>query len=292
MVATDFSALAGHAVARAFQLAGHNGAVLTLAHVLNGRVLDQLRSLLGVDAAPVEQRLRDSVAVAIHTQIGAVDCHGVAADVQLLTGEIIATLLREADRVDAGLMVLGAVGESVARRFVLGATVERLLQKTTRPLLVVRQPAEVAYRKVLVPVDFSAWSLPTLHMARAVAPDARLVLMHAYEVPFESQLSFAGLEKGIMQTYRTEARLRADMQLKELVAAAGLPAGCYETRLKHGPAVSMIEHSMAHEGCDLVVMGKHGRGWVEEMLMGSATQHLVQEARIDVLVTSLATADV
>lgn len=287
MAATDLSVLAGYAVGRAFQLAAEGGAELTLAHVLNGRVLDQLRSLLGVEATPVEQRLRDSAEAAIRMQVDAVDRHGVVPELRLLTGEIITTLLQEADRVDAGLLVLGAVGESVARRFVLGATVERLLQKTMRPLLVVRRPVEGAYRKVLVPVDFSSWSLPSLLMARAVAPDARLILLHAYEVPFESQLCFAGLEEGIMQTYRTEARLQAEVQLRELATEARLPAGRYDVRLRHGPAVHMIEYSMAQEGCDLVVMGKHGRGWVEEMLMGSATQHLVQEARIDVLVTSL-----
>lgn len=287
MAATDLSPLAGHAVDRAFQLAGAGGAALTLVHVLNGKVLDQLRSLLGLASAPVEQRLRDAAEAGIRAQIAAADGHGVTPDVRLLTGEIIATLLQEADRIEAGLLVLGAVGESLARRFVLGATVERLLQKTTRPLLVVRRPVEAPYRKVLVPVDFSPWSLPSLRMAMAVAPDARLVLLHAYEVPFESQLNFAGLDEGIMQTYRTEARLRAEVQLRELAAEAGLPAGRYELSLKHGPAVSMIEHGMAHDGYDLVVVGKHGRGWVEEMLMGSATQHLVQEARIDVLVTSM-----
>lgn len=288
MAATDLSELAGHAVARAFGLAAISGAGLTLVHVLNGSVLEQLRALLGADSAPVEQRLRESAETAIRAQMATVPSHhGVKADLQLLTGEIIATLLAEADRLDAGLVVLGAAGESLARRFLLGATVERLLQKTTRPLLVVRQPAAQPYRKVLVPIDFSDWSLPALHLARAVAPDARLILLHAYEVPFESQLCFAGLEEGIMQTYRTEARLQAEVQLRELATEARLPAGRYDVRLRHGPAVHMIEYSMAQEGCDLVVMGKHGRGWVEEMLMGSATQHLVQESRIDVLVTSL-----
>lgn len=288
MAATDLSELAGHAVRRAYGLAASSGADLTLVHVLNGSVMDQLRALLGADSAPVEQRLRESAEAAIRAQMAAAPSHqGVATDLRLLTGEIISTLLAEADRRDAGLVVLGAAGESLARRFLLGATVERLLQKTTRPLLVVRQPAEQPYRKVLVPIDFSAWSLPALHMARAVAPQGRLVLLHAYEAPFEARLGLSGIEDSVIQTYRTSARLKAEQQLRELVAAAGLPDGSYVTQLKHGPAVRVIEHSLAHDGCDLVVMGKHGRGMVEELLMGSVTQHLVQEAKVDVLVSSL-----
>lgn len=288
MVATDLSPLAGQAVARAFGLAAQQGALLSLAHVLNDRVLEQLRLLMGGEAGPVEQRLREAALARLQAQIDAVDRHGITPDVRLLTGEIIATLLHEAERTDAGLVVLGAIGEARARRFVLGATVERLLQKTQRPLLVVRQPVTGPYRRVLVPVDFSDWSRPSLDLARALAPGARLVLLHAYEVPFESQLNFAGLEEGVMQTYRTETRLQAEAQLKALAAEARLPAGSYDIRLKHGPAVPMIEQALVQESCDLVVMGKHGRGWVEEVLMGSATQHLVQEAGIDVLVTSRA----
>lgn len=287
MAATDLSELAGYAVARAFGLAASTGADLTLVHVLNGRVLEQLRLLLGGEAAPVEQRLRDSAEASIRAQMAAVGAD-TPAGLRLVAGEIIATLLAEADRLDAGLVVLGAAGESLARRFLLGATVERLLQKTTRPLLVVRQPASQPYRKVLVPIDFSDWSLPALHLARAVAPEARLVLLHAYEAPFEARLGLAGVDEGVIQTYRTSARLEAEQQLRELVAAAGLPAGSYVTQLKHGPAVRVIENSLAHDGCELVVMGKHGRGMVEEMLMGSVTQHLVQEAKVDVLVSSLA----
>lgn len=288
MVATDLSPLAGQAVARAFGLAARQHASLVVAHVLNDRVLEQLRLLMGGEAGPVEQRLRDAALARLQAQIDAVDRHGITPDVRLLTGEIIATLLHEAEHTDAGLLVLGAIGEARARRFVLGATVERLLQKTRRPLLVVRQPATGPYRRVLVPVDFSDWSRPSLDLARALAPEARLVLLHAYEVPFESQLNFAGLEEGVMQTYRTETRLQAEAQLKALATEANLPPGSYDIRLKHGPAVPMIEQALVQEHCDLVVMGKHGRGWVEEVLMGSATQHLVQEAGIDVLVTSRA----
>lgn len=289
MVATDLSPLAGQAVARAFGLAAQQHASLVVAHVLNDRVLEQLRLLMGGEAGPVEQRLRDAAQARLQAQIDAVDRHGITPDVRLLTGEIIATLLHEAEHTDAGLLVLGAIGEARARRFVLGATVERLLQKTRRPLLVVRQPATGPYRRVLVPVDFSDWSRPSLDLARALAPEARLVLLHAYEVPFESQLNFAGLEEGVMQVYRTETRLQAEAQLKALATEANLPSGSYDIRLKHGPAVPMIEQALVQERCDLVVMGKHGRGWVEEVLMGSATQHLVQEAGIDVLVTSRAT---
>jgi nucleotide-binding universal stress UspA family protein len=286
MAASDLSALAEQALARAFQIAVGQGATVSVAHVVNDRVLEQLQLLMGGKSALVEQQLQDAARTRLQAQIDAVNCDGIKPDIRLLVGEIITSLLQEADHSNAGLLVLGAAGESRMRRFVLGATVERMLQKTQRSLLVVRQPVTSPYRRILVPVDFSAWSLPSLQMARMLAPETRLVLLHAYEVPFEGQLSLAGLDEGMLQGYRTEARLQGAAQLKALAAEAQLSEGDYDILLRHGPAVAMIEQTLAQEGCDLVVMGKHGRGWMEEVLMGSATQHLVQEAGVDVLVVS------
>lgn len=38
------------------------------------------------------------------------------------------------------------------------------------------------------------------------------------------------------------------------------------------------------QGADLIVMGKHGTGMTEELLLGSVTKHVLGRARADVLV--------
>ena len=69
------------------------------------------------------------------------------------------------------------------RRLVFGSTAERLLRKTMRPMLVVKQRAHEPYQRVLVALDFSAWSKPLMRLARRVAPRAHLVLLSASTSP-------------------------------------------------------------------------------------------------------------
>jgi nucleotide-binding universal stress UspA family protein len=74
------------------------------------------------------------------------------------------------------------------RELLLGSTTERVLRKITRPLLVVKQMAHEPYRRVLAPVDFSIRSVAALDLARAIAPEGSLVLLNAFEAPFEHKV--------------------------------------------------------------------------------------------------------
>lgn len=64
------------------------------------------------------------------------------------SGAATEEIVREADALDAALVVLGSRGVGFLRRLVLGTTSERLLRRTTRPLLVVRQTPHEPYRRV------------------------------------------------------------------------------------------------------------------------------------------------
>jgi len=55
LTATDFSASARHAVARAFDLAAAANAKLSVMHVVNQGALDGLRRMVGIEPAAVER---------------------------------------------------------------------------------------------------------------------------------------------------------------------------------------------------------------------------------------------
>lgn len=285
LVATDLSAPARHAVNRAFSVATETGADLTLTHVVSQSGLDNLIQLFGAKAVPVEQHILDAARdelsrlVADHGQT-----HGVSAGINLATGKVLREILDHADAIDAALLVLGARGEDYLRPMLLGTTSERLLRRTLRPMLVVKQTPHEAYRRVLVPVDFSRWSLAALRLARAVAPKAELVLLHAFEAPFESKLQFAGVDEDTIGLYRISARQEALSQLRMLVAEAGLKPGEVSLSVHHGDASRTILAQEQEQDCDLIVMGKHGQGVLEELLLGSVTKHVLSESASDVLV--------
>jgi len=287
LAATDLSAPARHAVARAFRIAADCDAELELMHVVNQGGLDSLRNLLGLQAAAVETRLLDQAREALSSQAAELGLvHGVSAGAHLVTGRVLNAILDQADARDADLLVVGARGEDYLGRLLLGTTAERLLRRTLRPLLVNKQTAHESYRRVLLPLDFSPWSHTALKLARAVAPTAELVLMHAFEAPFEAKLEFAGVEESTLVMYRIAARQEALEQLQFFAAAAGLGEANVSYRVLHGDASLSILTLEQELDCDLIVMGKHGQGVLEELLLGSVTKHILAESSCDVLVAS------
>lgn len=283
LAATDLSTSSRHAVARAFLLAAEAGATLTLTHVLSQGALDTLLRLFGAESAPLEKLLMDEAREALaklEAEFG--EPHGVTAALHLQAGVVLRTILDQADAMDARLLVVGAHGESTLRPLLPGSTAERLLRRTLRPILVVKQAPQAAYKRVLVPVDFSPWSLSALRLASVLAPQADLVLLHAFEAPFESRLQYAGVEEATLTHYRTVARQEALLRMQEFAAHAGLPAEIVRMSVQHGDASGVIL-SQAQD-CDLIVMGKHGQGAMEELLLGSVTEYILAQSGCDVLV--------
>lgn len=285
LAATDLSAPARHAAQRAALLARDINARLELAHVLEQGALDELRRRFGAEGEALQARIREQAREALAQLAADVGAPlGVSAGTHLLEGAVLERIAAEAERLDASLLIVGARGVGFMRHWLLGATAERLLRKTRRPILVVKQPARDAYRSVLVPVDFSPWSQGAMRLAQAVAPRAEIVLLHAYEVPFEDKMRFAGVEEETIQRHRTEARQEALARLHQAAAEAGLAAANWRAIAVHGDAAPRILEQEEEQGADLVVLGKHGAGMAEELLLGSVTKHVLAHSRGDVLV--------
>ena len=290
LAATDFSAPSRHAADRAARLAHETGASLTLMHTLPGAALAELRQWLGAHPG-AEQQLRERARDQLQ-QLAAELAAARHAQVQplLASGSPIDEIVRQADAQDTDLLVLGARGTGFLRRLVLGTTSERLLRRTTRPLLVVRQTPHEPYRRVLVALDFSPWSAQAVAMARRVAPHAQLVLLSAFEVPFGEKLQFAGVDAATIELYRRQARTGATQRLHALAQAAGLRPTQYDACIVEGDASQRIVEQEQELDCDLVVLGKHGQSAAEDLLLGSVTKHVLAEGANDVLVSTARTA--
>jgi nucleotide-binding universal stress UspA family protein len=286
LAATDFSAPARHAAERAARLAHETGAALTLMHVLPNAPLLELRQWLGKEHA-VEQHLNDDAKRQLRSLASELKTHRhVEVRTINANGSVLDEISREAQAAGAALLVLGARGAGFMRRLVLGSTSERLLRRTARPLLVVRQTPREPYRRVLVAVDFSPWSAHAVALARLVAPHARLMLLSAFQVPFEEKLRFAGVDAATIDHYRRQARAEATQRLHALAAASGLKPGAWEPCIVEGDAsLRIVEHEQEMD-CDLVVLGKHGQSAAEELLLGSVSKHVLAEGTSDVLVST------
>jgi nucleotide-binding universal stress UspA family protein len=285
VAATDLSAASRHAADRAAQLARAHDASLTLVHALASTALDDLRRWVG--EGPHSQAIEDDARERLRVLAGEVrQRHGARVDERLVPGRPVQAITDLAEQLDAGLLVTGTRGAGFFRGIVVGSTAERIANRSSRPVLMVRQSVHEAYRRVLVPVDFSPSSLAALRLADRVAPEATVVLMHAVEVPFEGRLRLAGVDGRTIEHYRRLARADAQQKLQQLAALAGLPPQRLLLSMPEGgdPWMSIVQEEQERDS-DLIVIGRQGRHAVDELLLGSTTRRVLAECSTDVLVS-------
>lgn len=286
LIATDFSGHARHAATRAARLAHDTRSALTLTHVLPAPTVTKMREWLSVSSAR-EQKVCDAARRQLRQLASELtSVRRVEFDIEAAAGCAPDEIVRTAERVDARLVVLGARGTGFLRRLVLGTTSQRLVRRTDRPMLVVRQTANRSYRRVLVAVDFSPQSRHALILARRVAPNAKLVILTVFEVPFEGKLRFAGVDDATVEIHRQRARASALRQLHALAHEAGLAPSQWELCLVEGDASRRIVEQEQSRNCDLVVLAPHGQSAAADLLLGSVTRHVLAEGHVDVLLST------
>lgn len=286
LAATDFSDPARHALERAAQLAAtHSGARLTLTHVISSSMLERLRGLMQDEAPAVQQRLlheAQNALAELASHLG--EKFACQTDTLLRQGLALNVIPGLADELRSDLLVMGARGTHFVHEFLIGSTTERVLRKTRRPVLAVKQRPRGAYRRVLVPVDFSLHAAAAAETAHRWLPDAEIVLLHAFEVEPENILRFAGVAEDEIHAYRIRAREEAFSAMAQFVDTLSVPAASLTRVVVHGaPTLRILEHEQSLDA-DLIVMGKHGQTTLEELLLGSVTKHVLAYSNCDVLV--------
>lgn len=289
LVATDFSAEAAKALERSALLAAALDARLLLLHALDMGALDDLRLWLdGKEPSVVAASMAEQAERQIAEQAAALAlAHGIVVRGGVRQGEALQQIIAAARESEAGLLVIGRRGLSGLHRALLGSTAERVARRADLPVLMVNRPPQGPYRRVLVPVDFSAWSLPALQLAQQLAGDAEIVLMHGLELVSVGQLRLADVAEEKIQHYRLQVRLQAVARLVELAAQAGLRPSAQPPSTPDGasPWVLIVEEARRLD-CDLIVIGRHGRHYIDELLLGGTTRVVLAESDCDVLVCS------
>lgn len=285
LAATDFSATASRAEERAALLAVQHNARLILQHSLPGQAMKRLHDRLLHGDVQTEAQLRAHYAESLHQQADDLAARWKIEVTPVLT---VGQPHREITRVErenkVDLVVLGAMGEHPTREFFLGSTAERVVREAAVPVLVVRKAPGETYRRVLAALDLSLHAPGVAQLARRIAPTAHLTLAHAFEVPFEGKLQFAGVSEADIQRFRQEERRAA---LAALQTLARKMAEGPDIRVELGMPEAALPALVGEMAADLMVVGKHGKSEVIDLLLGSMTKHLLREVPCDVLVAPL-----
>jgi universal stress protein A len=138
-----------------------------------------------------------------------------------------------------------------------------------------------AIHRILVPTDFSAHAGEAFRVAQTLARavGAEVILFHVAQPP--AVVSEGG--KLLANPGKADAVNLWDRFHGMQPADAGVRVE-HQVIVADRPRAGHILEMLDKLGCDLIVMGTHGRSWVKHRLFGSVTEEVVRLARCPVMV--------
>lgn len=269
LVATDLSPRADRAVRRAFRVAAQHDAHVHVAHsidhglpeTLAARILDEAHSLLQRFCSDVAGK--GGPAFTLHVSHG-----DVSTDIHDLAREI-----------DAELVILGMHHRRPVLDLIRETTVERLVRLSHRPVLVVHDPADHDYARVLSAMDFSPGATMAAKLAARVFPEAEQQAFHAVHVPFQGLTNEAG-HAADAKFYLKAAR--AD--LTDWAAREDMQALAEKTDIDEGGLHQILDRHIARWRPDALALGAHGRSGRAPFLLGSFANDMMRNPPCDLLI--------
>lgn len=136
------------------------------------------------------------------------------------------------------------------------------------------------FKHILVPTDFDKASAAALELAVSMAQafDAKLTLLHVWELPIYPYMDFmlnSSLISGV-----EDAAVKGLAQALEALQKTFPTA---QSKLKTGLPWQGVLEAIDELGADLVIMGTHGRHGLSRLTLGSVAERVVRLAAVPVL---------
>lgn len=182
----------------------------------------------------------------------------------------------------ADLVVVGATESPILSKL-FGATADRVVRKSTRPVLLVRGKLPVPPKRVLLPVDLSPLASDALRhgleLMGSIAPEKTASLEAMFVMTVVDR---QGLAPNVTpEAAEAEVAERLDRFVAQNASGTGWTV---ESKVVLGYVEEEILARAAEMEADLIVIGTHGRGGFERFLLGSVASGVVRHGKQSVLV--------
>jgi len=220
--------------------------------------------------------VRDQLA----TELGSTIPASVRNALVVRTGRPGPKLLAFAREQGAGVIVVGARPRGVMARSLGGSTAHHLVRTADVPVLVAEHKT-AAPRRLLVAIDLIN-APPVLATARRMAEllKLRLRALHVVEPSkFSTRIPLPVDQDALSRKARTTFERLLDADLPNLAAE--------DRVVRRGHAEEVIAEEAATWQADFLVIGSHGRGWIDRMLVGSTTERLLNSLPTSLMVVPI-----
>ncbi len=273
LVATDLGPVCDNILNTAVSLAKTYDSKILLLHVIPERVYQWVVDGPGIPE--LEKRIHDS-----RRYIRARDVPDV--EVMIGRGSPASTICETAISRNADLIVLSSRSSSGVGSLGLGTTADRVIQKATIPVWLVRPgDTDIPPRNILCPVDGSDASRRALknahHLARRFR--AKLTVLHVLE-PTYSVYSTVVLPNAAGDSWCIAPQTKS---FDEFLKDWDFHDSSWILKTRNGKPHEQIMAEIAESGIDLLVIGTVGKTGVTRFFIGSVTQKISRKMPCPIL---------
>ena len=241
---------------------------------VSGHEDPQVVEMQQLQLAVARQRVNDALGMSVSDQI--------RQKLDVTFGPA-AVVLQEAMRDSrAGLVVLGGKHHSTLERWLGGSTSLHFVRASEVPVLIT-SGAPTTFRRILVAADLSTAAGPTIGLAERfahlVGAELRLLTV------FEPLPDLPGIPPVDHDSYFALAQETLERDVWPVVKSPGV-----ERFVRHGHVVETLTREAFDWKADLLVVGSHGKGWAQRVLLGSVTERLINNLPTSLLVAPVGTA--
>ncbi|UJH69126.1 universal stress protein [Allomuricauda sp. SCSIO 65647] len=266
LLAHDFSKSSHNVVSSAIELAKIFQSSITPIHVLPDDIMNE----------KVRSFLNETALAKLEETANLIKSEGLTVMKPLLmVGSPYEAITRAAIDTNANLILLGSGETQKGDTFRLGTTAERIIQKSEKPVFVIKEGVLLNVHHILCPVDFSEASKRALKNAITMARrfKSELTILSVCEVsksswfPSEDDMETENDSKCKHHKENFEAFLK-EFNLSDITWTKETPRG--------NPSEKILS-TVSRKMIDLLIMGTAGRTGLNRMLMGSVTEKVIRE---------------
>ncbi len=266
LLGEDFSETSSNTLESAIILAKVFGAKITPIYVLPDEIINEKAKNL-LEHAAIQQ---------LNTTKETIENHGLSAgDVLLKHGSVIDAITRSAIEINSNLLVLGAGNSPEKQNFKLGTTTERIIQKSEKPVFVIKENVPLNISQILCPVDFSEASGRALTNAIIMAKKfkAQLTILSVCEAT-----STSWFVTNEINAIENKARFeKHKTKFEKFLKRFSLTGLNWAPESILGDPADEILKTISNKSIDLLVMGTAGRTGLSRLILGSVTEKVIRE---------------
>jgi len=141
------------------------------------------------------------------------------------------------------------------------------------------------FKKILVPTDGSDVAVDATKSAVQLAKSLNAQIVGVNVIDPYPYIGIGDASAVGLQAYLTEAKAAAGEALAALRSACeAAGVACVGDTIERNVVYEGIIETADAEGCDLIVMGSHGRRGVKALILGSVAQKVLTHSRVPVLI--------